>query len=196
MTHRDFPHCRALNRATACPVIVQLHMAPYSLAVQTRLVSSGKDGVRKYVATADPEWTAGQCVSAFPTTLRQTERSVFPSAGHVEVRSRTVAFESLSRADTCPLGYLLGMMIDAATQFQSSSTHKDPLHTTVHFLSSVAVGPLEIHVKRLRAGKMLSSLTVDIVQGVAFRHISFLFDVMLKPSDRPTPEQLHIWCTE
>ena len=64
------------------------------------------------------------------------------------------------------LGYLLGIVIDAVSQFQSRSTHKDPLHVTAHFLRSVSVGVVEIHVRRLRTGQWLTNITAELVQGV------------------------------
>lgn len=64
------------------------------------------------------------------------------------------------------LGYLLGIVIDAVTQFQSRSEHKDPLHATAHFLRPVSVGAVEIHVKCLRTGHWLTNLTAELVQGV------------------------------
>ena len=64
------------------------------------------------------------------------------------------------------LGYLLGIVIDAVTQFQSRSAHKDPLHVTAHFLRPVSVGGVEIHVRRLRTGQGLTNLTTELVQRV------------------------------
>ena len=72
----------------------------------------------------------------------------------------------LCQVVTWLLGYLLGIVIDAVTHFQSRSAHKDPLYATAHFLRPVSVGAVEIHVRRLRSGKWLTNLTAELVQGV------------------------------
>ena len=82
------------------------------------------------------------------------------------------------------LGYLLGMVIDSATQFQSpsSSTHKDPLHVTAHFLRPVSIGPVEIRVRRLRTGQGFTNLTAELVQGVRLVIQAFFVSMLTRRS--------------
>ncbi len=82
------------------------------------------------------------------------------------------------------LGYLLGMVIDSATQFQSpsSSTHKDPLHVTAHFLRPVSIGPVEIRVRRLRTGQGFTNLTAELVQGVRLVIHAFFVSMLTRRS--------------
>jgi hypothetical protein len=72
----------------------------------------------------------------------------------------------------------MGMVIDTATQFQALFAHKDPLHVTTHFLRPVSIGPVEVHIRRLRTGQGLTNLSAELVQGVR-RIIHFFFVFML-----------------
>jgi len=86
------------------------------------------------------------------------------------------------------LGYLLAIVIDAVTQFQSRSAHKDPLHVTAHFLRPVSVGSVEIHVRRLRTGQWLTNLTAELVQGGKTRVTSHLIYGVIDPGNLPASE--------
>ena len=58
---------------------------------------------------------------------------------------------------------------------------------TAHFLRPVSVGPVEIHVRRLRTGQWLTNLTSELVQGVRLVIHNFPH-VCVKPGDRAKQE--------
>jgi len=82
------------------------------------------------------------------------------------------------------------MMIGATTQFQSASTHKDPLHVTAHFLRPVSIGPVEIHVRRLRNGKAFTNLTAELVQENGIRTTSHFIYAAIASDELPAGDPL------
>ena len=58
-------------------------------------------------------------------------------------------------------GHLVEMVTGAALQ---ASGHPHPLATTAHFLSAPRVGPAQVHVQLLRAGRSVSTLRAQLVQ--------------------------------
>ncbi|KAH7925599.1 hypothetical protein BV22DRAFT_1195078 [Leucogyrophana mollusca] len=61
-------------------------------------------------------------------------------------------------------GYALGVALEACIKHQSSSSHRDPVHVTAHFLRASNVGNVEVHVRTLKSGKSFTNLLADIVQ--------------------------------
>lgn len=61
-------------------------------------------------------------------------------------------------------GYLLALIIEACLQYQSTSTHRDPIHVTAHFLRSSSVEPYEIRVHAVKSGKGFTNLVAKLVQ--------------------------------
>ena len=64
------------------------------------------------------------------------------------------------------LGYLLGHILRAATQFQSATSHKEPLYLASQFLGSSTVDPYTIHMKRIKSGHTMANLLADFRQNV------------------------------
>ncbi|KIY69041.1 hypothetical protein CYLTODRAFT_452975 [Cylindrobasidium torrendii FP15055 ss-10] len=62
-------------------------------------------------------------------------------------------------------GYLLALIIDATTRFQSTTTSPDPIHVTAHYIQSgVCNAPFHINVRVLKKGKLLTNILADFVQ--------------------------------
>lgn len=59
-------------------------------------------------------------------------------------------------------GLAMGMMLAAVHQV---SEHPDPLTTTAHFLSPTAVGPVEIVIEVVKAGRSTTTVISSLVQG-------------------------------
>ena len=67
-------------------------------------------------------------------------------------------------------GYLLALATRAALE---ATGQPHPLAVSAHFLSPSDPGPAELEVRRLRAGRSLSTARVTLVQeGMALTHIS------------------------
>jgi hypothetical protein len=63
-------------------------------------------------------------------------------------------------------GYLLGHILRAATQFQSATSHKEPLYLASQFMGPSTVDPYTIHLKRIKSGRTMSNLLADFRQNV------------------------------
>ena len=63
-------------------------------------------------------------------------------------------------------GYLIGHILRAATQFQSTTSHTEPLYLASQFLGSSTVGPYTVHLKRIKSGHTMSNLLADFRQNV------------------------------
>ena len=63
-------------------------------------------------------------------------------------------------------GYLLGHILRAATQFQSATSHKEPLYLASQFIGSSTIDPYTIHLKRIKSGHTMSNLLADFRQNV------------------------------
>lgn len=61
-------------------------------------------------------------------------------------------------------GYILALIVEAAMRFQSSTTQKDPIHVTAHYLRPSAAGPFEIHVCIIKSGKGFTNIAADLFQ--------------------------------
>ncbi|KAI0263996.1 thioesterase-like superfamily-domain-containing protein [Gloeopeniophorella convolvens] len=84
-------------------------------------------------------------------------------------------------------GYLVGIIIRACADYQSSAVHKDPIHISAHFFSAATSNPpdLEVHVKLIRAGKGFSNLSAELIQQGTLRVTAHLVFGVLDPGPNP-----------
>ncbi|KAL5528088.1 hypothetical protein ACEPAF_7224 [Sanghuangporus sanghuang] len=61
-------------------------------------------------------------------------------------------------------GYVVGIVLTAAGDLQSSSPHPDPVHLTAHYLQSVEVSECEVRLKIIRRGKNFTNIDTDLIQ--------------------------------
>ncbi|KAI0072516.1 hypothetical protein K474DRAFT_1667757 [Panus rudis PR-1116 ss-1] len=81
-------------------------------------------------------------------------------------------------------GYVLGLIIEAAIKKQLSTSHRDPIHVTAHFLRSASVAPFEVHIRILKAGRGFTNLTADFVQDGQIRIMTHIvFGTLADPAD-------------
>ncbi|KAF9533078.1 thioesterase-like superfamily-domain-containing protein [Crepidotus variabilis] len=76
-------------------------------------------------------------------------------------------------------GYLLALILEACIQFQSSTTHTDPIHLTAHFLRKTLAGPVTVRINRVKAGLALTNITAELLQNEQIRvsaHAVFAFN--------------------
>lgn len=64
-------------------------------------------------------------------------------------------------------GYVLGLVIESGIKHQEATPHPDPIHVTAHFLKSAMVGPYEVHLKDLKAGRDFKHISAAFVQNVS-----------------------------
>ncbi|KAG2344508.1 hypothetical protein BDR05DRAFT_882199, partial [Suillus weaverae] len=89
-------------------------------------------------------------------------------------------------------GYTLGQVVEACTQFQSETVHKDPIHVTAHFLRATNVGPAEVRVSVQKIGKNFTNLSADLAQGGHTRLTSHLIFGDLTPVPDGVPRSLAV----
>ncbi|KAI0263995.1 thioesterase-like superfamily-domain-containing protein [Gloeopeniophorella convolvens] len=83
-------------------------------------------------------------------------------------------------------GYILGIMIEAAAQYQAKSAHKDPLHATVHYLRAISTtAPFEVSVKTIRRGQGFTNLTAEAFQKGVLKITSHLVFGVLEGGAAP-----------
>jgi len=89
-------------------------------------------------------------------------------------------------------GALLGVTLNASSQFQSDGAHRDPMHLSSQFLRPVSPGPITVRVRALSKGKEGDVLNVGLYQRgslvlasqLAYRDFSIPFN-----STSPTPPE-------
>ncbi len=116
-------------------------------------------------------------VALADTTLKnQIDKDEAEFQGHVDSSWRVISVphggvsyfppgRSESPFEVLP-GYLLGHILRAATQFQSATSHKEPLYLASQFLGSSTVDPYTVHLKRIKTGHAMSNLLADFRQNV------------------------------
>lgn len=92
------------------------------------------------------------------TLLQCTSRRFVSSTSDDEVNVLNIAIRK---------GYVLGLILAAATDSQKNTPHTDVVHVTAHFLQSVAVLEYEIRIRRIRQGKNMSNIDVELLQAVS-----------------------------
>lgn len=75
-------------------------------------------------------------------------------------------------------GYVLGLVLEACIQFQSTKAHVDPLHVTAHFVRTTLTTAFDVCIRVVKIGAGFTNLTADLVQDVN----DFLLDLMLHTS--------------
>jgi hypothetical protein len=68
-------------------------------------------------------------------------------------------------------GYLVAVIMQALMNHQAGTAHRDPLHITTHFLRASVVGPCEVVVRIVRAGKGMTNLSAELLQKVRMREL-------------------------
>ncbi|KAG0703774.1 thioesterase-like superfamily-domain-containing protein [Suillus ampliporus] len=86
--------------------------------------------------------------------------------------------------------YTLGQIVEACTQFQSETVHKDPIHVTAHFLRATNIGPAEVRVSVQKIGKNFTNLSADLTQGGHTKLTSHLIFGDLTPVPGGIPRSL------
>ncbi|KAJ7741337.1 thioesterase-like superfamily-domain-containing protein [Mycena metata] len=61
-------------------------------------------------------------------------------------------------------GYVLALVLEAGIQHQSSTTHRDPIHVTAHFLQATSIAPFQVRVRTLKRGRGFTNILADLVQ--------------------------------
>ncbi|KAL5506957.1 hypothetical protein ACEPAH_6413 [Sanghuangporus vaninii] len=61
-------------------------------------------------------------------------------------------------------GYVIGIILTAAGDLQSSSRHPDPVHLTAHYLQSVDVSECGVRLKIIRRGKSFTNINADLIR--------------------------------
>ncbi|KAI5118188.1 hypothetical protein M0805_005543, partial [Coniferiporia weirii] len=61
-------------------------------------------------------------------------------------------------------GYAVGIILSAAGALQTSTSHPDIIHATVHFLQPLDADACEVRVKPIREGKHLTNVEADLMQ--------------------------------
>lgn len=61
---------------------------------------------------------------------------------------------------------MFGLVLEAAVQHQEGSRHPDAIHATAYFLKSAQVGPFEVRLRELKAGRDFKHLSAALVQNV------------------------------
>jgi len=85
-------------------------------------------------------------------------------------------------------GYVLALVVEACLRYQSSTPHRDPVHISAHFLRATSVGPFEVHVHTIRAGRSFSNLQADLIQDGLTRVTAHSVFGILDPSSGPPSE--------
>lgn len=65
------------------------------------------------------------------------------------------------------LGFSLGLLLEACIQYQSSTSHPDPINITAHYLQVVQTAEFEVRVRALKVGRGFSNLLAELVQKVS-----------------------------
>jgi hypothetical protein len=139
-------------------------MAPFSRALHVDRVSSTENDSAVYRGVVDSEWLVVTCVfqNICPPAFILNWNIVYPMA----VIHPTITAALYPTLTLIALGYILGLMVDAVMNFQSTTPHKDPIHVTAHFLRQSAVEPFEIHLRVLRSGKIFTNIIAEFIQKV------------------------------
>ncbi|KAL0960802.1 hypothetical protein HGRIS_005818 [Hohenbuehelia grisea] len=61
-------------------------------------------------------------------------------------------------------GYVLALILQACIEHQSSTSHRDPIHVTAHYLRTTSKTAFEVRIKALKTGKGFTNLTAELVQ--------------------------------
>ncbi|CAA7262979.1 unnamed protein product [Cyclocybe aegerita] len=61
-------------------------------------------------------------------------------------------------------GYALALVLEACMQFQSTTSHVDPIHITAHFLRATVPSPFTVRVRTVKIGAGFTNLTADFMQ--------------------------------
>ncbi|KAF8125696.1 thioesterase-like superfamily-domain-containing protein [Boletus edulis] len=85
-------------------------------------------------------------------------------------------------------GYSLGVIVETCIQYQSGSSHPDPIHVSAHFLRATHPGPGQVQVKLLKSGKTFTNILAELVQQGTTRVTAHLLFGDLSPS-QPSQEQ-------
>ncbi|THH16529.1 hypothetical protein EW146_g4124 [Bondarzewia mesenterica] len=84
-------------------------------------------------------------------------------------------------------GYVMALLIEACLQYQSSSSHPDPVHTAAHYLRATSVGSFKVHVRTIRTGKGLANILADLIQDdVTKVTVHAIFGNFASPDPPPT----------
>ncbi|KAF8158188.1 thioesterase-like superfamily-domain-containing protein [Crassisporium funariophilum] len=61
-------------------------------------------------------------------------------------------------------GYVLALILEACIQFQSSTTHLDPIHVTAHYLRPTFIAPFTVCVRPIKTGSGFTNLSAELLQ--------------------------------
>ncbi|KAF8316384.1 hypothetical protein DL93DRAFT_2078128 [Clavulina sp. PMI_390] len=61
-------------------------------------------------------------------------------------------------------GYVLGVVVDAVIQHQSTTNQPDPIHLSAHYLQPSVPGPCEVQIRIQRIRRRYSNITADLYQ--------------------------------
>jgi len=65
------------------------------------------------------------------------------------------------------IGFSLGLLLEACTQYQSSTKHPDPVNVTAHYLEIVQVAAFQVRVRTLKTGRGFSNVLAEFLQEVS-----------------------------
>ncbi|KAG8977583.1 hypothetical protein FRB90_008746, partial [Tulasnella sp. 427] len=66
-------------------------------------------------------------------------------------------------------GYSLGVIVDAARQYQAPTSHPDILHLSSQFLRAATAGTLEVRISKVRVGNQFTNLAAELHQKGALK---------------------------
>ena len=64
------------------------------------------------------------------------------------------------------LGYSLGVIVEACIQYQSGSSHTDPIYVSANYLRATNPAIGQVRVKLLKSGKTFTNILAELVQQV------------------------------
>ncbi|KAJ7274121.1 thioesterase-like superfamily-domain-containing protein [Mycena rebaudengoi] len=82
-------------------------------------------------------------------------------------------------------GYVLALAIDACIQYQSTTSHRDPIHVTAHFLQATSIAPFEVRVRTLKKGRGFTNVLADLIQHDRTRITTHIIFGSLSPAADP-----------
>ncbi|KAI0043954.1 hypothetical protein FA95DRAFT_1497832 [Auriscalpium vulgare] len=86
-------------------------------------------------------------------------------------------------------GYILACLVQACVTRQADSSHPDPIHVTNYFLRGASIGPYEVHMRTVRAGKSFTNMTAELIQEGSVKLSAHLMFGVLDPALSPPSKQ-------
>ncbi|KZV66864.1 hypothetical protein PENSPDRAFT_654572 [Peniophora sp. CONT] len=102
----------------------------------------------------------------------------------------TRVYEGLADKDWCigavpHGGYVLALLVGALSLDQAQAALPDILHITTHYLRPTAIGPFEVHIRVIRAGKTTCNLAAELRQKDVIKVSSHAVFGTMDPASNP-----------